>query len=423
MFLSTRGQGPVRAAVLFGAAISALFLAGARARALEANDLLAYSFGPFRLHPRLSVSEQYNDNIFFRASQTNAVSKLPVEDDFITTVSPGMTLQLGRQGDNHLSLDYTLDKSWYADHADEGHLDHIVSFGVELKGNRFSLNGSDRFQDLSGILGGGQNLGQRVNRRTLSDDYRVDYRLGEKTGLYISGNSSSTDYESGTPLYDDWTLRGTGGFDYKATDKTSLFGEVYYSQSRTDPNVHSGPTAAAFPNQPHLNHIGGFLGARGDFTTRLSGSVKAGYETRYYSGGGTSGDTPVVEVTLENRFSDRTSASLIYSRRSEVSVQSSVTSGASYTSDSFGLSVRQLVTSDGKLVASVGGSFDNNAYDAVAGFNREDQVYRANAALAYSLQLWLTAKLAYQFEKYASNDNLVIDYTVNSVTLTVSVGY
>jgi hypothetical protein len=399
--------------------MAVVFLGGLRARAVDASDVLAYSIGPVRLHPRVSVGEQYNDNIFYRSSHTNALSRFPVEDDFITTVSPGITMQMGRLGENHLSLDYTLDKSWYADHSDQGHLDHFVNFGIDLHGNRITLTGTDRFQYLSGILGGGQNLGQRVNRFTFNDDYRVDYRLGEKTGLYVSGGNAATDYEKGTPLYDERTLRATGGFDFKATDKTGLFGELYYAQSKTDPNQVS----PLFPNQPRLNYFGGFVGVRGDFTTRLSGSIKAGYETRFYSNNGSSGDTPVVEVRLENRFSDRTTASLTYARRSEVSVQSSVIFGSSYTSDTFGLSLRRTVTSDGKLVATVGGTYENNGYDAVSGFSREDQVYRANAALAYSLQLWLTAKLAYQFEKYASNDNLVIDYTVNSVTLTVSVGY
>jgi hypothetical protein len=402
------------------ATIAALFfLADARARAVDASDVLVYSIGSVRVRPHAAVSETYNDNIFYRSSQTNAASPFPVVGDFITTVSPGVSLELGRREANHVKLDYTLDKSWYLDDSDQGHLDHIVSLGMMFQGNRLSLTGDDRFQSLSGILGGGQNLGQRVDRLSFFDVYRVDYRLGEKTGLYVVGDHSATDYKSGTQLYDEQSVRGTGGFSFKLTEKTGLFGELYYGQSRTAPNVNS----VAFPNQDHLNYFGGFLGARGQFTTRLSGSVKVGYESRFFSHSTTSTETPVVEASLDQQFSERTSASVSYARRSAVSVQSSLLASPSYTTDTFGLTVHQVITSDGKLVATVGGNFENDGYDSLGGVTRVDQVYRASFGLTYNLQLWLSAKLAYQFEKYASNSNLIIDYTVNSVTLSVSVGY
>ena len=90
--------------------------------------------------------------------------------------------------------------------------------------------------------------------------------------------------------------------------------------------------------------------------------------------------------------------------------------------DVVGAQLRQVLTYDGKLVGDLGGNFENDAYESVGGaVARQDRVYRASADLIYNIQLWLSAKLAYQFEKYDSN--VVIDYTVNSVTLTVSVGY
>src|SRR5438128_3759296 len=219
MLRSTRG----RCLLTIAARLSA---AGAPARAVDASDILIYSIGSVRVRPRVAVAEQYNDNIFYRPGKPTTASPFPVEHDLITIVSPGVTLQLGRKEANHLILDYTLDKSWYLDHHDQAHLDHTVLFDTLLQGNRLSLAGNDRVQLLSGIVGGGQNLGERVNRFTFSDDYRLEYRVANRTSVYVAGAFSATDYEEGTPLYDDNTIRGTGGFSFKATEKTSFFGEL-----------------------------------------------------------------------------------------------------------------------------------------------------------------------------------------------------
>src|SRR5213079_752349 len=223
-----------------------LSAAASQAWAVDASDLLVYSLGPVRVRPHVSVSEQYNDNIFFRSGQPILIPiapniflivPQPVEDDYITTLSAGAVVQLGRRDANHVTVDYTMDKSWYLDHQDAGHVDHSVAASTFLQGNRLSLTGSDGVQYMSGILGGGQNLGQKVKRVSYSDNYRLDYRVGEKTGVYAGGTYSATDYANGTPLYDDNVLRGTAGFSFNATEKTSLFGELYYGQEATDPNV------------------------------------------------------------------------------------------------------------------------------------------------------------------------------------------
>ena len=73
-------------------------------------------------------------------------------------------------------------------------------------------------------------------------------------------------------------------------------------------------------------------------------------------------------------------------------------------------------------MAVVGGNFENDEYEQVGiSAARHDRLYRANFALTYNIQLWLSARLGYQFEKYDSN--VVIDYNVNSVTLSIQVGY
>src|SRR5206468_12576744 len=114
------------------------------------------------------------------------------------------------------------------------------------------------------------------------------------------------------------TIRGTGGFSFQATEKTSVFGEFYSGQSATKPNRPFNTNDVTSFKGPHADFFGGFVGARGNFTSRLKGSVKAGYESRHFSDGAPASSSPVVEATLDQRFSDRTFASLTYTRRNSL---------------------------------------------------------------------------------------------------------
>src|SRR5579862_3123688 len=59
-----------------------------RVAALDAEDVLDYRFGPLSIKPQAGLSEIYNDNIFYLPNNTAS--------DFITMVSPGLKLELGR---------------------------------------------------------------------------------------------------------------------------------------------------------------------------------------------------------------------------------------------------------------------------------------------------------------------------------------
>ena len=112
---------------------------------------------------------------------------------------------------------------------------------------------------------------------------------------------------------------------------------------------------------------------------------------------------------------------LSYSRHSSVSVQAA---SQSYASDVVTAGLDRVLSSDGKLVARLGGNFQNDEYEARGTFGgRNDKSYRANFALTYNIRLWLSTSVSYEFEKHVSNNLSIIDYAVNRVSLRVSVGY
>ena len=131
---------------------------GGAAKAMDASDLLVYDIGPLTLRPLFDLSETYNDNVFFR--RNGLVS------DFVTTVTPGIKLQLGQGGGNLISASYLHDEIIYAQKNQlSAGQDHFVT-GVRYLGNRLSIDGRDQIDSLSTLLGGGYGslLEPRVNQ-------------------------------------------------------------------------------------------------------------------------------------------------------------------------------------------------------------------------------------------------------------------
>jgi hypothetical protein len=387
--------------------------------ALEPADILAIKAGPVVIRPQLAVSERFDDNIFFGTTVTNGVivyRPADAESDFITTLSPGVQLAVGRAEGNHLHVAYTYDRQFYADHSEFNANNHSILTDVRLAKERIALEGTDRIEFQSGLYGGGVGFVGKVDRLRLSDNYRVGYAVSEKTLAYAEATYYANDWEKGTRLIDYNVLQGALGFGFRALPKTSFFGEVYYGQAATSPNT---------PLQikgPHAEFIGGFIGARGDFTEKLSGTVKAGYETRSYSDGSDAPSSIVVELGLTHKLTDRTTLNLTYSRRTVPSVEAV---GTSYVTDGVAFSARQAFGVSGKLAGLAGLAFATYQYDtsARAFANRDDLLFRPFVQLDYQLQLWLRASLRYEHESYRSNHPSVIDYDVNRVTLSMSVGF
>jgi hypothetical protein len=390
---------------------------GVRLLALEPEDVLFIQKGPLTFRPQFSLSELYNDNIFYQSQDQ--------VQDLITDISPGLKLQLGRPEHNYISLSYTLDELLYADHSDLDAPQHAVLLSDQFQLERLKLVGSDRFQLASSPPGGvveriiGTNglatiVGSNVDRLSFEDSYTLSYDLGEKTGIYVRANHNSSDYQQGIGLYDIETLVGTFGFGYRAFPKTIFFGELYYGLTTTDPNI------ATLPPNPDLNFVGGYVGVRGNFTEKLSGMVKAGFEQREFAeNAGSSGD-PVVDMALTQRFSEKQSLSLTYSRQSSVSVQYS---RQTYTTDSMGLQFTQLLGPSRKWQVGLGGNYSMYSYDQ-SGANAVQYDYvRASVSLAYRIQRWLTTSLGYDFERVIGDNRAVIDYDVNRVTLRLAIGY
>jgi hypothetical protein len=183
--------------------------------------------------------------------------------------------------------------------------------------------------------------------------------------------------------------------------------------------------------------VGGYLGVRGQFTPKVSGTVKAGYYASDFADGSAGPSGPGVEATVGWQIDSRTYASLSYSRKPSVQLQyarqASVLDWAT-------LQVGRQFGATLKYSVGLRLSFGHNDYDAreltsaegqmlglPAGLQlypaKADQYYRAGLDLAYRIRLWLKAALSYEYEARTSNGRGAIDYGVNRVTMSMVLGY
>jgi hypothetical protein len=164
---------------------------------------------------------------------------------------------------------------------------------------------------------------------------------------------------------------------------------------------------------------GGFLGVQGTFTSRLHGTVKAGYEDGGFADGSREIGSPIVETSLTANLGDKTVASLTYSRRTTVSIQYA---GQAVTVDSVGLRLEQSFGAQRRLSAAASFSFGLQDYGTPATAAGLRKYYRGALDAGYQWKAWLRTTAAYEYDLLLDGQNHV-DYQVNRFTLNVVIGF
>ena len=387
------------------------FAAGlSQASAVEPEDVFTFSAGPVKLRTSANLSESYEDNIFFSDSNE--------EGDFITTISPAVVGVWGDEEQDYIRFSYGYSKLLYTDNSQANADIHAASLSHNFERTRTSLSGQIGYQNLTTVLTGSQILNRQstnVERDIWTLGEQLEYRVGEKT--YVAGGVrfNETDFEEGVSILDTKETRGTLRFGYQYSEKTRLFGEMFRGKGRTTSN-------SARLDGPESTVMGGYLGARGDFTTKLSGSVRLGYETRDFEDGSNAPSSPGADIELSYKASAKNITTLSYSRGTRLSVQAA---NASFLEDAVSLRMNQFLGEGGRIVATGGVRYSQRNFDDSAGgfAGRTDDVVGADIGLVYNFSIWLRGVMNYSFSSIDSSDSRVLNYTANKVTVGLSVGY
>jgi hypothetical protein len=396
--------------------------ATATGNAFELKDLLAFGVGPIVARPHLTVSEQYDDNIFYQTAGSP-------QDDFITVINPGINLRLGKgEARSTLEATYNYSAFIYADNPYVGETStHQVGLAAGWRGNKTQLGliGSASWTDT--IYGGyeafilgtyGSNITLIKTNIAVPSQLRASYTLApsanyafsDKYSSYLNATLNETDFKQAKTLYDVNSWRTTLGMNYSFRPKIGMLSEAFYGQDAVDPN------STNLVKYPHLETVGGFLGLRGDLTRKINATLRGGYQESKQ--GNYSFGTPVGSVALNAQLSDRSNLTLTYSRSTSLAVSAN----AAYVSDNVSAQFQRTFGNRRPWTFNLGTAYAVVDYQTGDLRNLKSEYLSASASLSYAWKLWLRSSLGYQYQK-TWNSGKTVDYDVNMVTLSLSIGY
>ncbi len=329
------------------------------------------------VHPRVSVSEEYNDNIY--------LSDDDAEDDWITTISPGLNLSYNNRSIRAL-IDYSMRFRFYADHTDENDdrfkdVQRGSASILFFEGRPFTLTLSEVIsresisQRDTLFSDGDLTDSTTVYRTSISPQYR--WHLSSSWSLVTSYDFHHTEYVDAAG--DDY-LEHVGRLSLQKvlSSNTTLSANTTYSVNDSDDDRND------YSEQSYT------LGVEQQFGPRTSLSVEGGYSIVDYDNGGTSDS-----FTGTADFRYRVTAALTYFLTYSHDFITSINDGITQTTEvSTGVNYQKDV-----LTSSLELYLRNTDYERS---NQEDQSWGVRYDLSYSLSRNLRSSfdLGYEHASY-----------------------
>ncbi|MGW8181746.1 MAG: outer membrane beta-barrel protein, partial [bacterium] len=208
--------------------------------ALPPSSVLAKT-GEFQWSTRITLSEQYDDNIDLAPDDE--------EDDWITTVGPGLTLAFLLE-ETEVRLDYDLYFSYYAKNDENNNVRHSLTLtglkGIPVAENvTLDLDESFRVSEDPVEVSEQTSSTRRSRERYYYNDagVRVNYLFGEEDFLYV-GSRHLLLINDESDLEDSQELRAEAGIAYWFTIRHGVSLDYQYARAEFDDSddydKHSG---------------------------------------------------------------------------------------------------------------------------------------------------------------------------------------
>jgi hypothetical protein len=256
--------------------------AAARARRVRGSVLmsLAVLAWPLALHagsPLLPVgddgalfftagaSERYDSNVFL--SSANA------ESDTITTLSPGLSLELGKNATTSTRVSLREDLLYYAKHSDQNDSLSALDFSGRMPGARTTVEFAGTFEQLRQNTRDFRSLGALVRRDRSHGKLQAEYEFSPKTSIG-GGLTFDSEHFKEPGFRDDREYAMPVNLYYELSPKTDVSAGYRLRQ------VRQPGFANTRYNEQFFN-----MGLRGEFTPKTSGSLQLGLADNHASGG------------------------------------------------------------------------------------------------------------------------------------------
>jgi hypothetical protein len=364
----------------------------------------------------ITVAEYYSDNIFYQPKKT---------EDYITAISPSLTLTLGHpisltpildeetaearpdSGNlNYLRVTYHPTITLYAKDSDLNVVDEFADALYAHQFAKFSLSIEQRYEKLSQPTIEDTAVGTLVHRDIYTTSIKGSYAFSDKLSTYAAVNQTINDYQSN--LYtssNDWNAEYY--FLYQLFPKLSIGVGPRIGYTEVEKSANQAYQGA-------LVHL--FYPATG----KLSFILSAGGEVREFEHNEQATSvSPILEADAIYRPFD--SMTVTFDAQSHRIVSNSQV-GQDYTSTLVTLGVRQRFLQ--VMYFNFGVGYQDDAYSGSSGGGpaRDDQFYFVRTGLEWTSKDWLKIDASYQYSRDDSNYS-IFDFNENRFVVSATVKY
>jgi hypothetical protein len=368
--------------------------------AILASSLVAAPFLSIGDNAELFVTAKagfrYEDNIFLAANHK--------DDDFSFIVTPGLDLVFGKNSlwKGSLSAAHT-----WTEYFDTENIDSdltSVNFITSYDGVRWKTNANASYREINQNSRDAHSASQLVRRNATAAGVNAEYLLTVKTKLGAGVQYNDTHYKT-TGYTDSSDYSVPFNYYYGITEKLDLSAGIRYRHTDVD--------RGSDRDDYYFN-----VGARGEFTPKLSGRASIGYNLRTYDSSGQDDESELgASVGLTYAYSPKTQFTLDLDNDF-----GTASNGGGTKTFHVALGAQTQLTTEWSVGTSA--SYESIDYARNQGnqTTRNDDFYVFALYGNYVINQYFSLTAAYNYQWNDSNFN-GNDFKANVVSLTLSFRY
>lgn len=336
-----------------------------------------------------TVDVKIDDNIYLR--NTNEA------DDTILTFSPGIDMVFGRNAATSGNFYYRHDFLRYSDNSNQD--TNLANFGI----NSLYNSGKTKFDFGISFAETAQNEisvpGFIVPRDVTAGRALAEFGLTEKSNLGVGVRYDKSDYGLGGGFRDNSAFTIPIDYYYEYSPKLQI--SAGYRYRSTDVSGTGAPD-----NKDHFLNVG----ARGEFSPKLSGQVRIGYGKRTFDN--TTPDQDMLGLDLRLTLAATAKTSIQFNASNDFGV--SATGGAT-DSLTFGATLNNRIDDQWAWNASL----HHRSIDYTL---RTDDYFEGNAGVTYTYNAFMNFAAGFTHRK---NDSSLVsnNFSNNIFSLTANLRY
>lgn len=337
---------------------------------------------------------RYEDNITYATD--SALD--PALEDEVFEVSPGAEIVFGKNSLTKGAFGAFEKITSYSDNSDlNSNLTNLI-FTSKYDGAKLDLNADASFRELNqnsrDILGA-----TLVRRDVYAASLNGEYSVTEKSKVGLGGRYDRTQYKSGR-FVDQKNYTIPANYYFAITEKVDLSAGVQYRQNDVN--------AVGADSEDYYFSVG----ARGEFTPKLSGKFSVGYLLRDPDAAGADDETSIgVKAGLAYAYSPKTTFTLDLSNDFETDA---VAFGTETSSISLGVTTSLTAALQATAIAGY------SKYDYI-GFSREDDYFVGGVSFTYILNEHVNFDAGYSINDNDSSAGA--SFTANVVRVAANFRY